>query len=157
MADKKKKTPKSPQAAQNRKARFNYEILENFEAGIVLQGSEVKSLRAGQANIQDAYAAEKNGELWLMNAYIPEYEKASHFSHETRRPRKLLLHKREIEKLIGKLKTKGLTIVPLAIYFTRRGRAKVDLALGRGKTQYDQRKAIKKREWERERSAALKE
>lgn len=144
------------QAAVNRKARFNYTIKETFEAGIVLQGSEVKSLRAGKAQIAESYASPENGELWLVNSYIPEYEKASIFQHDARRARKLLMGKREINKLIGLVKNKGMTLVPLAIYFNKRGLAKVQLATAEGKTKGDKRESIKDREWQREKERAMK-
>src|SRR6476469_8985536 len=119
--------------ADNRRARFNYEIGETFEAGIMLTGTEVKSLRGGKATIAESYAGEKNGEIFLVNAYIPEYLQANQFNHETKRPRKLLLHRREVNKLIGAVQRECMTIVPLKIYFNDRGRAKVELALARGK------------------------
>ena len=112
-------------AAENRKARFEYAIADTFEAGIALQGSEVKSLRAGKATIGESYAAEKNGELFLVNAYIPEYLEAHQFNHETKRPRKLLLHRRQVDKLVGAVQREGMTIVPLKIYFNEIGRAHV--------------------------------
>lgn len=142
--------------AQNRKARHDYTILETFEAGIALKGTEVKSLRTGKANIQDTYAIETAGEIFLLNAYIPEYGQGNRFNHETRRPRKLLLHKKEINKLLGRIKTKGLTLVALSIYFNQRNRAKVELALVEGKKQHDKRAAIKERDWKREQSRILK-
>jgi SsrA-binding protein len=115
--------------AENRKARFSYFIEETFEAGIALTGSEVKSLRMGRANIAESYATEERGEVYLINAYIPEYLQANRLNHETRRPRKLLLHKREVGKLIGAVQREGMTLVPLRIYFNDRGRAKLELAL----------------------------
>ena len=144
-------------AAVNRRARFNYEIGQTFEAGIALTGTEVKSLREGQRNIADSYAGERGGELWLYNAYIPEYLQANRFHHETRRPRKLLLHKREISRLIGAVEREGMTIVPLKIYFNDRGRAKVELALARGKKLHDKRETEKKRDWDREKGRLLRE
>ena len=143
--------------ADNRKARFNYFIDETFEAGIVLTGTEVKSLREGRSNIVDAYATEENGEIWLLNSYIPEYHGGNRFNHEPRRPRKLLLNRREINKLLGTLKRGGVTLVPLSVYFNERGRAKVDLALGRGKQAHDKRASIKEREWGREKSRLMRE
>ena len=124
---------------ENRSARFDYEILETFEAGIALTGPEVKSLRQGRGNLQDAYAAVDRGELYLVNAYIPEYLEANRFNHETRRPRKLLLHRREIDRLAGGVQRDGLTIVPLKVYFNPRGRAKAEIALARGKKLHDKR------------------
>lgn len=147
---------KRQNAAENRKARFNYAIVETIEAGLVLMGSEVKSLRAGKAQIVDAYAGDEDGELWLLNSYIPEYDKARLVQHEARRPRKLLLHQKEANKLLGQIRTKGMTVVPLAIYFNHRGIAKVELALAKGKNQGDKRDTIKDREWQREKERALK-
>jgi SsrA-binding protein len=144
-------------AAENRKARFEFAIDDTYEAGIALAGSEIKSLRAGKATIGDSYAAEKNGELYLVNAYIPEYLQAHQFNHETKRPRKLLLHKRQINKLIGAVQREGMTIVPLKIYFNDRGRAKVELALAKGKNAADKRETAKKRDWEREKSRLLRD
>lgn len=148
--------PRNPTVAVNRKARFNYAIVDTLEAGIVLKGSEVKSLRAGKAQIAESYATEKDNEIWLINSYIPEYEKARLYTHEPRRPRKLLLHKKQVKKLIGQLRTKGITLVPLSVYFNVRGVAKLELALGKGKTHGDKRETIKDREWEREKAAELK-
>jgi SsrA-binding protein len=143
--------------ADNRRARFNYEIGQTLEAGVVLTGTEVKSLREGRSNIADSFAGEKEGELWLFNAYIPEYQQASRFNHETRRPRKLLLHKREVNKLLGAVQREGMTVVPLKVYFNDRGRAKVELALGRGKKLHDKRETEKKRDWSREKGRLLRE
>lgn len=142
--------------ADNRKARHNYFIDETFEAGIALLGSEVKSLRDGRANIAESYAAEQNGEIWLINAYIPEYAGANRFNHEPRRPRKLLLHRREIGKLIGSLKRGGVTLVPLSLYFNPRGRAKLDLALARGKKLHDKRAATREKDWQREKGRLMR-
>jgi SsrA-binding protein len=143
-------------AAQNRKARHNYFIESTLEAGIQLTGTEVKSLRDGRASIAEAYAAEKDGELYLLNAHIPEYS-ASRFNHEPRRPRKLLVHKREMRKLLGAVSREGKTLVPLAIYFNKRGRAKLDLALARGKHKADKRAAIKERDWKREQGRLMRD
>jgi SsrA-binding protein len=143
-------------AAENRKARYNYAIDETFEAGLMLLGTEVKSLREGRADIAEAYAAEGDGALWLLNAYIPEYHGGNRFNHETRRARKLLLHKREIAKLLGTLKRGGVSLVPLKVYFNERGRAKVSLGLGRGKKAHDKRDAEKTREWQRQKHRLLK-
>ncbi len=134
---------------QNRKARHDYHILEKFEAGLVLQGTEVKSLRDGRANLQDSFARISNSELWLENMHISPYEQAGQFNHEPKRARKLLMHKREIMRLLGKTQQKGLALIPLRVYF-RSGKAKVELALARGKKEYDKREDIKKREAERE-------
>ncbi|MBM3636668.1 MAG: SsrA-binding protein SmpB [Alphaproteobacteria bacterium] len=155
MAEKDAKTRRI--AAENRKARFEYAIADTFEAGIALQGSEVKSLRAGKATIGESYAAEKNGELFLVNAYIPEYLEAHQFNHETKRPRKLLLHRRQVDKLVGAVQREGMTIVPLKIYFNDRGRAKVEIALAKGKNTADKRETAKKRDWEREKSRLLRD
>ena len=155
MAQKKDK-PAPKVAAANRRARFNYEIGQTFEAGIVLAGTEVKSLRAGQSNIADSYASEKGGEMWLYNAYIPEYLQANRFNHETRRPRKLLMRRREITKLFGAVQRKGMTLVPLAVYFSPRGMAKVELGLAKGKQQHDKRASEKERDWQREKQRILR-
>ena len=142
--------------ADNRKARFNYEILDTLEAGIALTGTEVKSLRQGKATIGEAYAGPSGEELFLFNAYIPEYLQANRFNHETRRPRRLLLHKRQIDKLIGATQREGFTVIPLKIYFNERGRAKVELGLGRGKKLHDKRETEKKRSWDRERARLMR-
>ena len=156
MATKKDKAPNRV-AAVNRRARFNYEIGQTYEAGISLTGTEVKSLREGRSSIADAYAGERGGELWLYNAYIPEYLKANRFNHETRRPRKLLLHKREISRMVGAVDREGMTVVPLKIYFNDRGRAKVELVIARGKKLHDKRETEKKRDWGREKGRLLRE
>ena len=136
-------------AISNRRARHEYEVLDSFEAGVVLRGSEVKSLRQGNASLQDSYAYVKDSEVWLSGMHINPYEQASILNHDPRRERKLLLHKKEIRKLIGKTSEKGLTLIPLKVYF-RSGLAKVELGLCRGKKSYDKRAAIAKRETERE-------
>jgi SsrA-binding protein len=143
-------------AAENRKARFNYEVITIYEAGIVLSGTEIKSLRGGKANIADSYAASAGTDFVLYNAYIPEYLQANRFNHETRRPRRLLLHRREINKLMGATEREGLTVVPLDIHFDDKGRAKVKLALARGKKLHDKREADKDRDWKREQGRLLK-
>jgi SsrA-binding protein len=143
--------------ADNRKARFNYEILETYEAGIALTGTEVKSLRGGKATIGEAYAGPSGDEIFLFNAYIPEYLQANRFNHETRRPRRLLLHKRQINKLIGATQREGFAVIPLKIYFNERGRAKVELGLGRGKKLHDKRETEKQRSWNRERARLMRE
>lgn len=143
-------------AADNRKARFEYFIDETVEAGIMLSGTEVKSLRNGRANIADSYAAEQGGEIYLLNAYIPEYKGGNRFNHEPRAPRKLLLHKREINRLMGQVNRGGATLVPLSIYFNDKGRAKVALALARGKKLHDKRATIKERDWQREKGRLLR-
>ncbi len=157
MATKKKEKAPSRDAAVNRRARFTYEIGQTFEAGIALTGTEVKSLREGRSNIADSYASERGGEMWLYNAYIPEYLQANRFNHETRRPRKLLLHKREISRLAGAVDREGMTVVPLKIYFNDRGRAKVELAVARGKKLHDKRETAKKRDWGREKARLLRD
>ena len=152
-----KETAQRKLVAENRKARFNYEIAETFEAGLALQGTEVKSLRQGKANIGDAYAGPSGDELFLFNVHIPEYLEANRFNHEPRRPRKLLLHRREINRLIGATQREGMTIVPLRLYFNPKGIAKVELGLARGKKLHDKRETEKKRDWERERGRLLRE
>lgn len=142
--------------AENRKARYNYEIVDTWEAGIALTGTEVKSLRSGKATIGESYAGPSGEELVLYNAYIPEYLQANRFNHETRRPRKLLLHRREIDKLLGATQREGFSVVPLRVYFNERGRAKVELGLGRGKKLHDKRETEKKRDWDREKARILK-
>ncbi len=150
--------PESKTVAQNRKARFNYFIEETLEAGIVLAGTEVKSLRSGQASINESYAGVTGNEMFLINAYIPEYIKAHvKLQHETRRPRKLLLHKNQMNKLIGAVQRKGTTIVPLAVFFNKRGIAKVLLGIASGKKQHDKRETEKKRDWDREKSRIMRE
>jgi SsrA-binding protein len=143
--------------AHNRKARFHYEIGEIFEAGIALTGTEVKSLRNGKATIAESYADARGGEIWLVNANIPEYLQANRFNHSPRRPRKLLLHQRQIDKLAGAVERQGMTIVPLKLYFNARGRAKVEIALARGKKLHDKRQTEKKRDWERQRGRLMRQ
>jgi SsrA-binding protein len=142
--------------ADNRRARFNYEIGDIFEAGIALTGSEVKSLRAGKATIAESYADARGGELWLINSNIPEYLQASRFNHAPKRARKLLLQKREINRLVGAVEREGMTIVPLKLYFNEKGRAKIEIALARGKKLHDKRETLKKRSWERERGRLMR-
>ena len=143
--------------AENRKARFAYEILDTIEAGLVLTGTEVKALRLGQANIQESYASSEGGEIWLINAYIPEYTEGNRFNHEPRRRRKLLLNKREMAKLMQGVEREGMTMVPLRVYFNDRGRAKRVLATARGKKLHDKRETEKQRDWNRQKSRLLKE
>lgn len=144
--------------ADNRKARFNYTISETYEAGLMLVGSEVKSLRAGQGSLNDAYAQAKDGELFLVNLYIPSYMQANaQASLATRRPRKLLLHKREIEKMSTAIQRQGMTVVPLKMYFTDKGRVKVEIGLAQGKKLADKRDAIKTRSWERDKARLMRE
>jgi SsrA-binding protein len=142
--------------AENRKARFNYEIGEVVEAGIALTGTEVKSLRQGKATIAESYADPKGGEIWLVNANIPEYLQASRFNHAPKRPRKLLLHRRQIDKLAAAVDREGMTIVPLKMFFNDKGRAKIEIALGRGKKLHDKRETEKKRSWDRERGRLMR-
>ncbi len=142
--------------AENRKARFNYEIGEVVEAGIALTGTEVKSLRQGKATIAESYADAKNGEIWLVNANIPEFLQASRFNHEPKRRRKLLLHRRQINKLAAAVEREGMTIVPLKMFFNEKGRAKIEVALGRGKKLHDKRETEKKRTWDREKSRLMR-
>jgi len=149
MAKKKKRTPESGDVATNRRARHKFEVVESMEAGIVLLGSEVKSLREGKAQLSDAYAVVEKGEVWLRKLHIPPYAPASRENHEPERPRKLLLHRAEIERLIGKTAQKGLTLIPMRIYF-KGSRAKVELALARGKEGRDRRREIADRDQRRE-------
>ncbi|MGE5502984.1 MAG: SsrA-binding protein SmpB [Actinomycetota bacterium] len=144
-------------AAQNRRARHEYHIVETVEAGIMLVGTEVKSLRAGKGNINEAYAGPMQDELYLFNAYIPEYQSKMPFPHETRRPRKLLLHRRQMVKMMGSVTKEGMTLVPLDIHFTDRGIAKVLLGLAKGKKLHDKREAAKQRDWNREKARVLRD
>lgn len=144
-------------AAQNRKARRNYLIEDTLEAGLVLTGSEVKGLRSGGANLNDAYAREEGGEVWLINAHIPQYKFAGSRAHEPRRRRKLLLHRRELNRLIGSIQRDGMTAVPLSIYFSDRGIAKVELGLAKGRRKYEKRELERKRDWERRRARIMRE
>jgi|SRR5690242_10911089 SsrA-binding protein len=143
--------------SENRKARFNYEIGDTYEAGIQLTGSEVKSLRSGKATIAESYADAKGGEIWLINANIPEYLQAGPFNnHAPKRPRRLLLHHREIDRLSNAVDREGMTIVPLKLYFNERGRAKIEIALAKGKKLHDKRETERKRSWEREKGRLLR-
>ena len=143
--------------AENRKARYNYEIIDTYEAGLVLTGTEVKSLREGKANIAESYASDEGGEIWLINSYLPEYLQANRFNHETRRRRKLLLSRREMHRLQVAINREGMTLVPLKIYFNDRGRAKLELALAKGKKLHDKRETEKKRTWDREKGRLLRD
>jgi SsrA-binding protein len=143
--------------ADNRKARFNYEIGDTLEAGIALTGSEVKSLRSGRANIADAYATDDGGELYLINAHIAEYTQAGRTNHAPTRPRKLLLHRKEIGKLAGAIQREGMTVVPLKLYFNQRGIAKVLLGLAKGKKLHDKRDTEKRRDWDRQKGRLMRE
>lgn len=144
-------------AAENRRARFNYEILDVFEAGIMLAGTEVKSLRGGKAMIAESYATIENGELMLINSYIPEYLQANRFNHEPKRPRKLLMHRRQIDKLENAVTREGMTIIPLKMFFNAKGRAKIEIAIGRGKKLHDKRETEKNRDWKREQGRLLRD
>ena len=135
--------------SNNRKAKFNYFFTEFFEAGIVLKGSEVKSLRNGKVNISDSYAVDNKGEIFLVNSHIPAYKESSYNTHDPRRNRKLLLNKREINKLLGRINREGFTLIPTKLYF-KKGKAKVEIAVAKGKKQYDKRETKKKRDWNRE-------
>ncbi|MCT4656681.1 MAG: SsrA-binding protein SmpB [Cohaesibacter sp.] len=158
MAQKKKKSdPNNRVVAENRKARHNYEIGEVIEAGLQLTGTEVKSLRTGKANIAESYASEENGEIVLINSHIEEYNQGNRFNHEPRRPRKLLLHKREITKMINAVQRDGMTIVPLKMYFNDKGIAKLAVAVSRGKKAYDKRQDAKKRDWQRDKARLMRE
>ena len=137
--------------SNNRKARFNYFFSEFFEAGIALKGSEVKSLRDGKANISESYAIDEQGEIFLINSHIPSYKESSYNNHDPKRNRKLLLNKREINKLIGKVNREGYTLIPTKLYF-KKGKAKVEIAVAKGKRQYDKRQVKKKRDWNREKA-----
>jgi SsrA-binding protein len=155
-ADKEKTSAKV--VAANRRARFDYEIGEIFEAGMMLTGTEVKSLRAGKATVAESYAAvDRNGEVILYNANIPEYLQANRFNHEPKRPRKLLLHAKEIAKLAKGVEREGMTIVPLRVYFNDKGRAKIAIALGRGKKLHDKRDSEKTRDWTRDKSRLMRQ
>ena len=138
------------QSVQNRKARYNYFFLEKFEAGIELRGSEIKSLRNGRVDIAESFAREEDNEIYLINSYFAKYSNSSYLNHEENRQRKLLLHKKEIRKIVGKLNKDSLTLIPIQIYFNKRGLAKVELALSKGKKNYDKRESKKKKSWERE-------
>ncbi|BCH33887.1 SsrA-binding protein [Mesorhizobium sp. L-8-10] len=152
----KKNDPNNRTVAENRKARFSYEVVDTVEAGLVLTGTEVKSLRQGQANIQESYASVEDGEIWLINSYLPEYLQGNRFNHEPRRRRKLLLNKREMARLAQSVEREGMTMVPLKIYFNDRGRAKLLLAIARGKKLHDKRESEKQRDWAREKGRLLR-
>ncbi|MDP7601707.1 MAG: SsrA-binding protein SmpB [Rhodospirillales bacterium] len=154
MAKKKKSSENI--AARNRKARHDYFIEDNYEAGIALQGTEIKSIRSGRVSIEEAYASEEGGELYLINAYIPEYQAGGRDQHETRRPRKLLLHKKELAKMFNAVNREGMTIVPLSLYFNKRGMLKVDLGMAKGKRQYDKRQSDKARDWKRDQARIMR-
>lgn len=142
--------------ALNRRAHFEYTLNDAIEAGLVLSGTEVKSLRAGRASIEDAYATHQQGEIWLINAYIPEYAQGNRANHEPKRPRKLLLQDKQVRKFIGLLKVRGTTLIPLKLYFNARGFAKIEIAVATGKKQHEKREAIKERDWKRDKARLLK-
>ena len=142
--------------AENRRARYDYEITDTLEAGIVLTGTEVKSLRQGKAQITESYASPERGELWLINAFIPEYLQANRFNHEEKRPRKLLVKKKDLARLSQDVERAGNTIVPLKLYFNEQGRAKLLIGVGKGKKSYDKRETEKSRDWNREKARLLK-
>jgi SsrA-binding protein len=143
--------------AENRRARFEYSIEQTFEAGIALTGTEVKSLRFGEGSIAESYAEVKGAEVWLVNSNVPEFSHGNRFNHEPKRPRKLLLHEREIKKLHGGVAREGMTLVPLSVYFNGRGRAKVELALAKGRKDHDKREHIKEREWKRDAARIMRD
>ncbi len=142
--------------ALNRRAHFEYALEDAVEAGLVLTGTEVKSLRAGRASIEDAYATHYQGEIWLINAYIPEYAQGNRANHEPKRQRKLLLQDKQVRKFIGLLKVRGTTLIPLKLYFNARGFAKIEIAVAKGKKQHEKREAIKERDWKRDKARLLK-
>jgi len=142
--------------AENRKARFNYSIEDTVEAGLALTGTEVKSIRSGKSTIAESYADSRGGEIWLINANIPEYLQANRFNHEPKRPRKLLLHRKQINKLMGAVEREGMTLIPLKLYFNERGRAKLLLAVAKGKKMHDKRESEKKRDWSREKGRLMR-
>ena len=150
------KKPQTKIITKNKKAFFNYELLETFEAGISLFGSEVKSIREGRISLKESYAEVKNGEIFLVNCHISPYEAANRFNHEPRRVRKLLLHRREIKRLTGKIKERGLTLVPTKVLINAKGKVKVDISLAKGKKTYQKKEVIKERDREREMRAELK-
>jgi len=152
-----KKDPKLKILADNRRARYNFEITDTLEAGIMLEGTEVKALREGKSSILDSYASPEDGAIYLINAYIPEYSSANRFNHTPRRRRKLLLHKREIERLRQAVQTKGITVVPLKLYFNEKGNVKVELGLGKGKKMHDKRQTEKDRDWGRQKARLLRD
>lgn len=143
--------------AENRRARFDYAVEDKYEAGIALQGTEVKALRAGEASIAESYAEVRDGQVWLINANIPEFSHGNRFNHEPRRPRKLLLSAREIDRMTGAVERKGMTLVPLSVYFNKQGRAKIELALAKGRQAQDKRAYIKDRDWKRDKARLMRE
>ena len=153
----KKKEDGSKLIADNRKARYAYAIGETLEAGIMLVGSEVKSLRTGKTTIGESYAHAKDGEIWLVNSYIPEYTKASRFNHEPKRSRKLLVHKREAERLAAAIQREGMTLIPLKLYFNAKGVAKLELGVAKGKKIHDKRETEKQRDWQRDKARLMRD
>ena len=153
----KKPEPGRKVVAENRKARYSYQIGETFEAGIQLAGTEVKSLRQSKANIAESYVSPEGGEIWLINSNIPENLQSNRFNHEPTRRRKLLLQKRQMEKLVGAVRREGMTIVPLRLYFNDRGMAKIEIALAKGKQVHDKRETEKARDWQREKGRLLRD
>ena len=157
------KTPNKPAMivtgpiAENRRARYDYEIIDTLEAGLVLTGTEVKSLRIGKAQITEAYASPERGELWLINSHIPEYLQANRFNHEEKRPRKLLVKKKDLARLSQDVERAGNTIVPLKLYFNEQGRAKLLIGVGKGKKSFDKRETERNRDWNRDKSRIMKE
>jgi SsrA-binding protein len=148
---------KTKTVAENRRARFEYFIEDVVEAGIALMGTEVKALRGGQGSIAESFAEVKDGQVWLVNANIPEFSHGNRFNHEPKRPRKLLLHEREINRMFSAVSRQGMTLIPLSIYFNNRGRAKVELALGKGKKLHDKRDTMKERDWQRDKARLLRD
>ncbi|WAJ26621.1 SsrA-binding protein SmpB [Antarcticirhabdus aurantiaca] len=153
----KKPEPNQKVAAENRRARFDYEIIDTIEAGLALTGTEVKSLRTGKASIGESYATEEGGELWLINSNLPEYLQANRFNHEPKRRRKLLVHAKQLNRLAGAVQRDGMTLVPLRIYFNEKGRAKLLLALAKGKNAPDKRESQKERDWNRQKQRIMKD
>ena len=151
------KFDKTKTVAENRRARYDYYIEDVYEAGIVLTGTEVKSLRFGEGSIAESYAEVRGAEVWLVNANVPEFSHGNRYNHEPKRPRKLLLNFREITKLTGAVERKGMTLVPLSVYFNARGRAKVELALAKGKNSADKRETSKQRDWQRDQARIMRE
>jgi SsrA-binding protein len=153
----KKKDDGTKLIADNRKARYAYAIGETLEAGIMLVGSEVKSLRTGKTTIGESYAHAKDGEIWLVNSYIPEYTKASRFNHEPKRSRKLLVHKRQADRLAAAIQREGMTLIPLKLYFNAKGIAKLELGLAKGKKLHDKRETEKQRDWQRDKARLMRD
>jgi len=157
MAPRKKADPNNKTVAENRKARYNYAVEDTLECGLMLEGTEVKSMREGGVNIAESYANIENGELWLINAHVPKYEQAKTFNHEERRPRKLLVSRKELSKLWQAIGRQGMTLVPLKVYFNDKGRAKLLLGIAKGKKKQDKRETEKNRDWQRQKSRLLRD